>query len=62
VKNNNHATHNHKRAGAVTVLRSTAELAEILIPSSGEHFWVKLTDLTTLAESAEGRKPRRHSR
>lgn len=52
VKNNNEATHNHKRAGAVIVLRSTAELAEIQIPSSGEHFWVKLIDLTKLPKSA----------
>ena len=56
MKNSNQATHNHKRMGAVIVLRSTAELAEIQIPSSGDHFWVKLTELTELAESAGGLK------
>ena len=32
MKNINQATHNHKRVGAVVVLRSTAELAEVLVP------------------------------
>ncbi len=62
MKNTNQATHSHKRMGAVIVLRSTAELAEIQIPSSGEHFWVKLTELTKLAESAGGRKSQARNR
>jgi hypothetical protein len=49
MKNNQSATHSHKRAGAVVLLESTAELAKILVPSSGDEFWVKLTDLTQLA-------------
>ena len=53
MKNSNQATHNHKRVGAVIVLQSTRELAEVQIPSSGDHFWVKLTDLTELAETAK---------
>jgi len=48
MKNNQQATHNHKRAGAVVVLESTAELAKVLIPASGDEFWVRLTDLTSL--------------
>ena len=54
MKNSNQATHNHKRAGTVIVLRSTAELAEVQVPSSGDHFWVKIKDLTKLAETASG--------
>jgi hypothetical protein len=49
MKNNQPATYNHKRAGAVVLLESTAELAKVLIPGSGDEFWVKLTDLTQLA-------------
>jgi hypothetical protein len=41
-------THNHKRAGAVVVLQSTEGLAKVLIPTSGEEFWVKRDDLTEL--------------
>ena len=52
----NHATHNHKRAGAVVVLQSTAELAEVMVPSNGDHFWVKRADLTKLADGAGLRK------
>jgi len=48
-KNIRRATHNHKRAGAVVVLQSTAELAKVLVPTSGDEFWVKLADLTELA-------------
>jgi hypothetical protein len=49
MKNNNEqATHNHKRAGAVILLESTAELAKVVIPASGDAFWVRLTDLTQL--------------
>jgi hypothetical protein len=49
-------THNHKRAGAVIVLRSTAELAEVLVPSSGDRFWVKRADLTKLADGEDKRR------
>lgn len=48
MKNNQEATHNHKRVGAVVVLESTAELAKVVIPASGDEFWVRLTDLTPL--------------
>ena len=40
------ATHNHKRAGAVVVLQSTAELAQIVTVAGGDTFWVKVADLT----------------
>jgi hypothetical protein len=43
------ATHNHKRAGAVVVLQSTAELAQVVTSISGDTFWVKVSDLTQLA-------------
>jgi hypothetical protein len=49
MKNNQPATHSHKRAGAVVLLQSTAELAKVFVPGSGDEFWVKLTDLTQLA-------------
>jgi hypothetical protein len=42
------ATHNHKRVGAVVVLQSTAELAQIVTVINGDTFWVKLADLTQL--------------
>lgn len=42
------ATHNHKRAGDVVLLESTAELGRVLVLASGDEFWVKLTDLTQL--------------
>jgi hypothetical protein len=42
------ATHNHKRAGEVVLLESTAELGKVLVLASGDEFWVKLTDLTQL--------------
>ena len=42
------ATHNHKRAGPVVVLHSTEGLAKVLIPTSGDEFWVKRADLTEL--------------
>ena len=55
---NNQATHNHKRVGAVVVLESTAELAKVVIPESGDEFWVRLTDLTELVGGAvEKSKP-----
>ncbi len=57
MKNNTQATHNHKRAGAVVVLESTAELAKVLTPS-GDEFWVKLTDMTPLVNGViEESKP-----
>jgi len=46
------ATHNHKRAGAVVVLDSTEGLAKVLIPISGDEFWVKREDLTELVGGA----------
>jgi hypothetical protein len=48
MKTNHEATHNHKRAGAVVVLQSTAELAQVVTTASGDAFWVKLADLTEL--------------
>ena len=56
-----------KRTGAVVLLESTAELAKVLIPASGDEFWVKLTDLTPLAggvirKSKPGNKPLGESR
>ncbi|HKN59621.1 MAG TPA: hypothetical protein VJW93_00475, partial [Candidatus Acidoferrales bacterium] len=48
MKNNHQATHDHKRAGAVVLLESTAVLGKVLTPS-GDEFWVKLEDLTDLA-------------
>jgi hypothetical protein len=56
MKNTTEATHNHKRVGAVVVLRSTAELAEVVVPSSGDHFWVKVAELTKLGEDTPKRK------
>lgn len=53
MKNNQPATHNHKRAGAVVLLESTATLAKVMAPS-GDEFWVKLTDLTQLVEGVVG--------
>ena len=43
------ATHYFKRAGAVVVLHSTAELARIRVLTTGDEFWVKLTDVVELA-------------
>jgi hypothetical protein len=51
------ATHNHKRAGAVRLLESTNELAKVVVPSSGDEFWVKLTDLTQVGSVIEKSKP-----
>jgi len=50
MKNNQQATHDHKRAGTVVVLESTGELAKVLIPTTGDEFWVKLIDLTPLTD------------
>jgi hypothetical protein len=43
------ATHRHKRMGEVVLLQSTAELAQVSTSSGGEKLWVKLTDLSELA-------------
>jgi hypothetical protein len=57
MKNNQQATHDHKRAGAVVLLQSTAVLGKVLT-ASGDEFWVKLEDLTDLAGGAiEKTKP-----
>jgi len=50
MKNVQQATHDHKRVGTVVVLESTGELAKVLIPTTGDEFWVKLIDLTPLSE------------
>ena len=47
---NQQATHNHKRVGAVVLLESTTELAKVLVLTSQDEFWVKLTDLTVFGE------------
>lgn len=58
MKDNRQATHNHKRSGAVVILESTAELARVLVPASGDEFWVKQIDLTPLIDGAvEKSKP-----
>ncbi|MGA8223722.1 MAG: hypothetical protein WB780_18885 [Candidatus Acidiferrales bacterium] len=48
MKNNQQTTHLHKRAGAVVLLESSAELAKVLVPESADEFWVRWTDLTEL--------------
>jgi hypothetical protein len=53
------ATHRHKRLGEVTLLRSTAELGQVSTLSNGEKLWVKLTDLSDLAESGKQNRPRK---
>ena len=53
MKNNQQATHNHKRVGAVVLLESTAELAKVLVAGSGDEFWVKRTDLTPWGDSVK---------
>jgi hypothetical protein len=55
------ATHNHKRVGAVVVLQSTGELAQVVTPISGDTFWVKAAELTELA-SNRVEKPSKKSR
>jgi len=50
MKNSPQATHDHKRVGTVVVLESTGELAKVLIPTTGDEFWVKLVDLTPLSD------------
>jgi hypothetical protein len=56
------ATHRHKRLGEVVLLRSTAELAQVSLLSSGEKLWVKATDLSKLADSGKPSPPRKKSR
>jgi len=61
MKNDRQARHNHKRAGSVVLLESTAELVKVLVAGSGDEFWVKRTDLTPLVdgvivESKPGKK------
>lgn len=58
MSNTEQATHYHKRAGAVVVLKSTAELARIRVLTSGDEFWVKLTDVVELAGVIPESKPR----
>jgi hypothetical protein len=60
MKNNQQTAHSHKRVGAVVLLESSALLGKVLVPASGDEFWVKLTDLTPLRDSViEKRKPAR---
>jgi hypothetical protein len=63
MKNNLQATHHHKTAGAVVVLESTTQLARVSIPTKGDEFWVKLTDLTELVggEVEKGKSARKRS-
>ena len=58
----NQATHNHKKMGGVIVLRSTEQLAEVQVPATSEHCWVKLTDLTKLGHEVDVPKSRLHVR
>jgi hypothetical protein len=46
------ATHRHKRLGAVVVLQMTSELAKIVMPVSGDEFWVKVSELSELTADA----------
>ena len=59
MKNNREATHNHKRAGSVVLLESTAELAKVMLHASGDEFWVRLSDLTQVGSMIEKNKARR---
>ena len=56
MKNNQQATHDHKRAGAVVLLESTAVLGKVLT-TNGDEFWVKLEDLTLAGGAIEKTKP-----
>ena len=60
MKKTQQATHNHKRVGAVVVLQSTTELAQVVATISGDTFWVKVADLTQLAGD-EVQKPGKRS-
>lgn len=55
MKNNDQATHDHKRAGAVVLLESTAVLGKVLT-TNGDEFWVKLEDLTLAGGAIEKTK------
>ena len=55
MKNNQQATHDHKRAGAVVLLESTAVLGKVLT-TNGDEFWVKLEDLTLAGGAIEKTK------
>jgi hypothetical protein len=55
MKNNQQATHNHKRVGAVVLLESTTELGKVLVLAGQDEFWVKLTDLTPFGEDLIGK-------
>ena len=57
-----HATHRHKRLGEVLLLRSTAELAQVLLLSSGEKLWVRVTDLSKLANDDKQSRPHKKPR
>jgi hypothetical protein len=50
MKNYQQATHDHKRAGAVVLLESTAVLGKVLT-TNGDEFWVKLADLTLVGSA-----------
>jgi hypothetical protein len=50
MKSTQQATHNHKRAGAVMVLQTTTELAQVTTVTGGDTFWVKVADLTLVGE------------
>jgi hypothetical protein len=50
MKNNQQATHNHKRVGPVVLLQSTTELAKVLVLASEDEFWVKRSDLTLVGD------------
>jgi hypothetical protein len=52
MKKNQSATHNHKTAGLVVLLKSTTVLGEVLNPVTDNKFWVKLADLTQLVGGA----------
>jgi hypothetical protein len=53
MKNGEQTTHRHKRLGAVVLLRSTAELAQVLLPASGERLWVKVSELSDLTHNGK---------
>jgi hypothetical protein len=59
MKNNQQATHGHKKVGTVIVLESTGQLAKVLIPTTDQECWVKLEDLTPLTEVVID-KPKAH--
>jgi len=64
MKNNQQATHSHKREGAVVILQSTSELARVLVSATGDEFWVKLIDLTPLVAGVvhDGKPVKKQSR